>query len=100
MIDSLKKAVRWILIGLVRLYQYLISPILGPRCRFYPTCSTYMIEAIELPGPIKGVWLGCNRLLRCHPGSAGGFDPVPGSHDCCQQSEPKTEPEAPAEKNL
>ena len=63
----------------VRFYQLFISPILGPRCRFYPTCSSYMIEAIQLHGPIYGFILGLKRLFRCHPGSVGGIDPVPGS---------------------
>ncbi len=70
------------LILLVRFYQLLISPVLGNNCRFYPSCSHYMIEAIELKGPIKGTWLGLRRLARCHPYSDGGFDPVPGSCDC------------------
>ena len=64
-----------ILIGLVKVYQYLISPMLGPRCRFQPTCSQYFIEAVRkygaLRGSIKGIW----RILRCHPWSKGGHDP-------------------------
>ncbi|MDN3608631.1 membrane protein insertion efficiency factor YidD [Vibrio ostreicida] len=64
-------------IGLVRLYQGLISPLLGPRCRFSPTCSAYAIEAIKAHGCVKGCWLSSKRLLKCHPLSEGGFDPVP-----------------------
>ena len=65
------------LIFLVRFYQLVISPMIGPHCRFYPTCSQYMIEAIESHGLFKGIYLGVRRLLRCHPWHPGGLDPVP-----------------------
>lgn len=65
------------LMALVRLYQYLISPLLGPRCRFHPSCSHYAIEAVETHGALRGGWLALRRLLRCHPGHPGGYDPVP-----------------------
>lgn len=68
-----------IIILVVRFYQLFISPILGPRCRFYPSCSSYMIEAVSLHGPVQGFWIGMKRIGRCHPGSDGGIDPVPGS---------------------
>ena len=71
-----------LLIGLVRLYQLLISPVMGSNCRFYPTCSSYMIEAIRVHGALKGLWLGTRRLLRCHPYSEGGLDPVPEPKGC------------------
>ncbi|MDF2181987.1 membrane protein insertion efficiency factor YidD [Neptuniibacter sp. CAU 1671] len=79
----LKSFLQWLLILPVRGYQLLISPLLGPRCRFYPSCSHYMIEAIQTHGPVKGVWLGLKRLCRCHPYSDGGFDPVPESKTPC-----------------
>ena len=63
-------------IGLVRGYQYLISPLFPPCCRFFPTCSVYTIQAIEKYGVIKGGFLGIRRILRCHPFSRGGHDPV------------------------
>jgi uncharacterized protein len=66
-----------VLIWLLRAYQYLISPLLGPRCRFYPSCSHYACESLEQHGVIKGSYLATRRVLRCHPGSAGGWDPVP-----------------------
>lgn len=65
------------LIIMVRGYQIFISPLLGGHCRFTPTCSAYFIEAVEKYGPIKGSWLGIKRILRCHPGNPGGYDPVP-----------------------
>jgi uncharacterized protein len=61
----------------VRLYQKLLSPLLGPNCRYQPTCSHYMIMAIEEWGVIKGVYLGVRRIMRCHPWGGVGYDPVP-----------------------
>ncbi|MGX7349193.1 membrane protein insertion efficiency factor YidD [Dolosicoccus paucivorans] len=66
-----------LLIGVVRLYQTLISPLLGPSCRYRPTCSSYMIDAINRHGALKGLVMGIARILRCHPFAKGGFDPVP-----------------------
>ena len=66
-----------LLLSLVRLYQYLISPLLGPRCRFHPSCSHYAIEALEKHGARRGGWLAVKRIARCHPFRPGGFDPVP-----------------------
>lgn len=73
-------------------YRYVISPWIGPACRFQPSCSVYALEAIETHGPVKGVWLAVRRLSRCHPikwlGGSEGFDPVPApehnSH-CCRK---------------
>ncbi|MBI9076367.1 MAG: membrane protein insertion efficiency factor YidD [Desulfatibacillum sp.] len=61
----------------IRIYQRFVSPLLGPHCRFYPSCSQYAVEAIETHGPAKGLWLAIRRILRCHPLSSGGYDPVP-----------------------
>jgi len=66
-----------LLIQLIRFYQKFISPMMPPTCRFQPTCSQYGIEAIQHHGIIKGTWLTIKRILRCHPFSKGGFDPVP-----------------------
>lgn len=63
----------------IRFYQYVISPMVGPRCRFVPTCSQYTIEAIRHHGPLKGLWLGLRRVTRCHPWGGHGYDPVPGT---------------------
>lgn len=65
------------MISLVRAYQIGISPYLGGHCRYRPTCSQYFIEAVEKYGALKGSWLGIRRILRCHPGRPGGYDPVP-----------------------
>tara|TARA_B110000459_G_C16177866_1_gene302382 strand:- start:42 stop:254 length:213 start_codon:yes stop_codon:yes gene_type:complete len=63
-------------IKLVKSYQYLISPLMGPSCRFTPTCSEYSIQAIDKYGPIKGTWLSIKRVSRCHPWSKNGYDPL------------------------
>ena len=68
-----------LLITLIKGYQYLLSPFLGCHCRFHPSCSSYALEAIEIHGILKGSYLIIRRLLRCHPFSPGGFDPVPGT---------------------
>jgi putative membrane protein insertion efficiency factor len=68
---------RQILLWSIRGYQLLLSPWLGRSCRFYPTCSCYTHTAIERYGALRGSWLGLRRLLRCHPFSKGGYDPVP-----------------------
>ncbi|MCX7553710.1 membrane protein insertion efficiency factor YidD [Marinicella sp. S1101] len=69
--------IRSIFISILRGYQYLISPMLGNRCRFYPSCSEYMIQAVRRFGVFKGVYLGLKRLSRCQPMCEGGVDPVP-----------------------
>jgi uncharacterized protein len=70
-------AVRALLLGLIRLYQLALSPWLGLRCRYDPTCSTYAAEALERFGVVRGVWLAAKRLGRCHPWGRSGYDPVP-----------------------
>jgi len=64
-------------VWLIRAYQYAISPMLGNRCRFHPSCSDYAIEALDRHGFAKGVWLAIRRMGRCHPWHPGGYDPVP-----------------------
>lgn len=68
---------RQILIALLSIYRYLISPVLGQHCRFYPSCSVYAQIAIKKHGVWYGGWLATKRILRCHPFNPGGFDPVP-----------------------
>ncbi|MCL2344409.1 MAG: membrane protein insertion efficiency factor YidD [Desulfobulbus sp.] len=66
-----------LLVGLIRVYQYTISPFLGRSCRYVPSCSEYTAEAVGKYGVIKGGWLGVKRICRCHPWRPGGYDPVP-----------------------
>lgn len=68
---------RPILIALIRGYRMLVSPMLGSRCRFHPSCSAYAEEAMSRFGVLRGLWLGAGRVARCHPLHPGGFDPVP-----------------------
>ena len=69
--------IRAAIISLIRGYQYLVSPLLGNRCRFHPTCSCYAIEAVNHHGTLKGGYLTLCRLIKCHPFHPGGYDPVP-----------------------
>ncbi len=66
-----------LLIGLISGYRMFVSPLLGPRCRFYPSCSAYALEAVRVHGALRGSWLAVRRLSRCHPFHPGGLDPVP-----------------------
>lgn len=76
---------RRLLLALIRGYRYLISPLLPPSCRYYPTCSSYAIEAIEVHGVIRGSGMAIWRILRCNPFSHGGYDPVADPHHHCHQ---------------
>ncbi|MFZ5570046.1 MAG: membrane protein insertion efficiency factor YidD [Thermodesulfobacteriota bacterium] len=67
----------YILLCLIKAYQIILSPIFGPACRFYPSCSHYAYEAIRRYGATKGTWLSLRRIARCHPFHPGGIDPVP-----------------------
>ncbi|GAA1506244.1 membrane protein insertion efficiency factor YidD [Nocardioides humi] len=84
---------KWLLIGLVRGYQLLISPFLGPTCRYYPSCSAYAVEALRVHGALRGSWLAVRRLLRCHPWAPGGVDHVPPrrGHDHADHSPTRAE---------
>lgn len=70
-----------LLVWLLRGYQLIVSPMLGPRCRFYPTCSNYAIEAIRTHGAARGSFLAARRVCKCHPWNDGGVDLVPPKHD-------------------
>lgn len=75
--EKTQSALQSISIWIIRQYQKWISPILGPRCRFDPSCSQYAVEAIKVHGVIIGCWLSIKRILKCHPLHPGGSDPVP-----------------------
>ena len=81
MIRIFLKIINWLLqiffLTGIYVYRIFISPLFPPSCRYYPTCSVYALEAIKKYGPIKGSWMGFKRILRCHPGREGGYDPVP-----------------------
>ncbi len=94
----------FVLRGLVLVYRWTISPLLGPSCRYYPTCSAYALDAIDEHGAVRGAWLATKRICRCHPWHDGGYDPVPRRADArrvphadaCPHSSPVSDDRAPA----
>ncbi len=74
---SILKILGWPFIILIKGYQYIISPWLGPKCRYTPTCSQYAVDAFKKYGVFKGFWLSLKRISRCHPWGGHGYDPVP-----------------------
>ncbi len=80
-LELVRRAPRLALIGLVRVYQIVLSPMSGPSCRFYPSCSQYAVIALERHGVLRGGWLAVRRLGRCHPWTRGGIDDVPPARD-------------------
>ena len=77
MMKTIAKLPANLMILLIRVYQYTLSPFIGRNCRYTPTCSNYGIEAIKKYGAVKGGYLALRRILRCHPFHEGGYDPVP-----------------------
>lgn len=94
---------KYVLIGLLKAYRLVISPLYGNVCRYYPSCSAYALIAVQTHGAARGSWLAARRLLRCHPWARGGYDPVPGTempdhdhqhaHEYAQHEHPLTAPE-------
>lgn len=78
---------KYFLIVPLKLYQWCVSPLLPPACRYWPSCSQYMLEAVEKRGVLAGVWLGVKRLLRCAPWGGSGYDPVPEKKSRVQSPE-------------
>jgi len=81
---------KYVLIGLLKLYRLLISPLYGNVCRYYPSCSAYALRAVEVHGAVRGSWLAARRLLRCHPWAPGGYDPVPGTPEFDEEMRERT----------
>ena len=75
--EKVSIALRKVPVGIIKLYQTLLSPMLGPTCRFHPSCSHYAVDAITEHGMIRGCWISIKRILKCHPFNDGGYDPVP-----------------------
>jgi uncharacterized protein len=76
-ISFLGRILSWPFIALIKIYQWIISPVLGPKCRFTPTCSHYALIALKRHGVFKGLWLSVKRISRCHPWGGSGIDEVP-----------------------
>ncbi len=77
LVEPVRSLVEAAVIGLLKVYRLVVSPWKGPTCRFHPSCSAYMMEAVTAHGVARGLWLGTRRIARCHPWNPGGYDPVP-----------------------
>ncbi len=82
----IKSAATVLLRGVIKAYQWTLSPLIGPVCRYTPSCSHYTADAIQIHGPFAGSWLGLKRIARCHPWGGSGYDPVPAAqhHTCVE----------------
>lgn len=87
---------KYLLIGLLKVYRLVISPLYGDVCRYYPSCSAYALTAVQKYGAVRGSWLAARRLLRCHPWASGGYDPVPGTEKHYPDEDPDLTPGAGA----
>lgn len=87
MMRVVSRCASWLLQVPVVLYRGLVSPLIGPRCRYYPTCSAYALEALRVHGPVRGSWLAVRRVVRCHPLHEGGIDPVPPARRSTDQAD-------------
>jgi putative membrane protein insertion efficiency factor len=75
--QKIERVIAWLLLAAIHGYRLAVSPVIGPSCRFAPSCSAYAEEAIRMHGSARGTWLATRRILRCHPFRSGGYDPVP-----------------------
>ena len=76
---------KYLLIGLLKAYRLVVSPLYGNVCRYYPSCSAYALRAVGYHGALKGSWLAARRVLSCHPWAAGGYEPVPGTPEHAEE---------------
>jgi len=83
--------VKYLLIGLLKLYRLLISPLYGNVCRYYPSCSAYALRAVSVHGALRGSAYAVRRLARCHPWAPGGYDPVPGTPEFAEEMHDQAE---------
>ena len=86
----IRRLPRLLVVLLLRAYRAVVSPLYGPTCRFYPSCSEYALIAVERHGVVRGGWLAVRRLLRCHPWNPGGVDPVPSLEGSTESGEDST----------
>ena len=82
---------KYLLIGLLKVYRLVVSPLYGNVCRYYPSCSAYALRAVSVHGAVRGSWLAGRRLLRCHPWTPGGYDPVPGTPEFAEEQRVQAE---------
>jgi len=76
---------KYLVIAFLKVYRLVVSPLYGNVCRYYPSCSAYALRAVEVHGAVRGGWLAGRRLLRCHPWTPGGYDPVPGTPEFAEE---------------
>lgn len=82
---------KYLLIGLLKAYRLVISPLYGQVCRYYPSCSAYALKAVEVHGAVRGSWYALRRLGHCHPWAPGGYDPVPGTPEFVEEMRVRAE---------
>lgn len=88
---------KWLLIGFIKLWRAVISPLYGNVCKYYPSCSAYGLEAVQVHGAARGSWLTVSRIVRCNPWSTGGYDPVPGTPAAAEWAREQAAREAPVD---
>lgn len=91
---------KWLLIGFIKAWRLVISPLYGQVCRYHPSCSAYGLEAVRVHGALMGGWLCVRRIVRCHPWAAGGYDPVPGTAAAYAWEREQAETEARREQQM